>query len=72
MNARQMLRQALELYRENDFPRAQMLLETLPMDDLESELQIEAHYLWGRVLVSRGEPLEAATHFQACLKLKPR
>lgn len=72
MAAANKLRQALDLFREGDFPRAQMLLETLPLEELDNDLQVEAHYLWGRVLVSRGEPFEAAQHFQACVKLSPR
>jgi len=66
------LRQALDLFREGDYPRAQMLLETLTLDELDGDLQIEAHYLWGRVLVSRGDPMEAAGHFQAALRLSPQ
>ncbi|MCC6574092.1 MAG: tetratricopeptide repeat protein [Planctomycetes bacterium] len=65
------LRQAVGLYREADLPRAQMLLESLDLDDLDKDLQLEAHYLWGRVMSARGDWPEAATHFQACLKLKP-
>jgi tetratricopeptide (TPR) repeat protein len=72
MAAANTLRQALDLFREGDFPRAQMLLETLPLEELDNDLQVEAHYLWGRVLVSRGDPMEAAAHFQACVKLSPR
>lgn len=72
MAAANKLRQALDLFREGDFPRAQMLLETLPLEELDNDLQVEAHYLWGRVLVSRGDPMEAAQHFQACVKLSPR
>jgi tetratricopeptide (TPR) repeat protein len=72
MAAANTLRQALDLFREGDFPRAQMLLETMPLEELDNDLQVEAHYLWGRVLVSRGDPMEAAQHFQACVKLSPR
>ena len=66
------LRQALELYREGDLTRAEMLLETLNPDELEPGLHVEAHYLWGLVLAKRGDPLEAAQHFQSCIKLNQR
>jgi len=66
------LRQALELYREGDLTRAEMLLEALNIDELDPELLVEAHYLWGLVLARRNDPLEAAHHFQICIKLNQR
>ncbi len=62
------LRQSLELYRQHDYARAQMLLETLDLHRLEDALLVEAHYLWGLTLARRGDLQEAATHFRACLR----
>lgn len=66
------LRAALELYRQDDLPRAQMLLETIDLDHLEPGLHVEANYLWGLVLARRGDPLEAAHRFQTCIRLDQR
>lgn len=66
------LRQALELYREQDLTRAEMLLEAIDFDALDADLHVEANYLWGLVLSRRGDPLEAAHHFQTCIKLDQR
>ncbi|MCC6466344.1 MAG: tetratricopeptide repeat protein [Planctomycetes bacterium] len=66
------LRQALILYQEGDFARAQILLDALDVDQLEPDLQPEAHYLAGLVMVRRGDANEAAARFQACLQLAPR
>jgi len=66
------IRQALELYREGDMTRAEMLLETVDFDSLPAELHVEAHYLWGLVNARRGDALEAAHCFQTCIKLDQR
>ncbi|MCC7508510.1 MAG: tetratricopeptide repeat protein [Planctomycetes bacterium] len=66
------LRNALNLYREGDLPRAQMLLELLDLERLEPALHVEANYLWGLVLARRGDPLEAAHRFQTCIRLDQR
>ncbi|MCB9895984.1 MAG: tetratricopeptide repeat protein [Planctomycetes bacterium] len=66
------LRQALELYREGDLTRGEMLLEAIDLDALEPELRVEAHYLWGLLLARRNDPLEAAHHFQTCIRLDQR
>ena len=66
------LRQALELYREEDLTRAEMLLEAIDFDALDGDLHVEANYLWGLVLSRRGDPLEAAHRFQTCIKLDQR
>jgi tetratricopeptide (TPR) repeat protein len=66
------LRQALELYREGDLTRADMLLGTIDFDHLPHELHVEAYYLWGLVSTRRGDPLEAAHCFQTCIKLDQR
>lgn len=66
------LRQALDLYREGDLARAQMLLESLSFDALDPQLHVEAHYLLGLILARRGDALEAAQRFQACISLDPR
>lgn len=66
------LHQALELYREGDLTRAEMLLEAVNLDELDADMLVEAHYLWGLVLARRGDPLEAAHHFQNCIKLNQR
>lgn len=66
------LRKALELYREGDMPRAQMLLETLNFDALDSQFHVEANYLLGLILARRGDALEAAQRFQQCVSIDPR
>ncbi|MBX3459598.1 MAG: tetratricopeptide repeat protein [Planctomycetes bacterium] len=66
------LRIALDLYRQDDLARAQMLLEAIDLDQLESGLHVEANYLWGLVLARRGDPLEAAHRFQTCIRLDQR
>lgn len=66
------LRHALELYREGDLTRAEMLLEAVNLDELDADMHVEMHYLWGLVLSRRGDPLEAAHHFQSCIKLNQR
>ena len=66
------LRQALELYREGDLTRGEMLLEALDLEALEPDLHVEAHYLWGLLLAKRGDPLEAAHHFQTCIRIDQR
>ncbi|MCA8914721.1 MAG: tetratricopeptide repeat protein [Planctomycetes bacterium] len=66
------LRQALELYREGDLTRGEMLLEVIDLEGLEPELHLEAHYLWGLLLARRGDPLEAAHHFQTCIRIDQR
>jgi len=69
---REQLLDALRLYHSGDLPRAQMLLETLALDQLEPEVRLEANYLWGVVLARRGEALEASQHFQQCVSQNPR
>lgn len=66
------LRQALELYREGDLTRAEMLLEAIDFDSLGGDLHVEANYLWGLVQARRGDPLEAAHRFQLCIRLDQR
>ena len=66
------LREALNLYREGDLTRAEMLLESIDVDDLDPELHVETNYLWGLVLARRGDALEAAHRFQLCVKHEPR
>jgi tetratricopeptide (TPR) repeat protein len=66
------LRHALELYREGDLTRAEMLLEAVNLDELDADMHVEMHYLWGLVLSRRGDPLEAAHQFQSCIKLNQR
>ncbi|MBZ0137238.1 MAG: tetratricopeptide repeat protein [Planctomycetes bacterium] len=66
------LREALHLYREGDLTRAEMLLESIDIDELEPDLHVETNYLWGLVLARRGDPLEAAHRFQLCVKQEPR
>lgn len=71
-NPARQLRQALALYQEGDFARAHILLDSLDVDELEADVQPEAHYLAGLVLVRRGDANEAMVRFQACLQLAPR
>lgn len=66
------LREALNLYREGDLTRSEMLLESIDVDELDPELHVETNYLWGLVLARRGDPLEAAHRFQLCVKQEPR
>ena len=66
------LRQALECYNENDFVRAQILLETLDFEQLDRDLIVEAYYLWGQVLVRKHDLLEAAHRFQTCARQDPK
>jgi tetratricopeptide (TPR) repeat protein len=66
------LRQALELYREGDLTRAEMLIEAIDFRELDEDLHVEANYLWGLVLTRRGDPLEAAHRFQSCIRLDQR
>ena len=66
------LREALNLYREGDLTRAEMLLESIDIDDLDPDLHVETNYLWGLVLARRGDALEAAHRFQLCVKQEPR
>jgi tetratricopeptide (TPR) repeat protein len=68
----QKLKQALDLYREGDLTRADMLLGMIDFDHLAPELHVEAHYLWGLVNARKGDPLEAAHCFQTCIKLDQR
>lgn len=65
------VRQALELFHENDFTRAEIVLESVDFDALEDDLHVEALYLWGLLLRQKGDPLEAARRFQMCVKLNP-
>ncbi|MCA8913532.1 MAG: tetratricopeptide repeat protein [Planctomycetes bacterium] len=66
------LRQALELYREGDLTRAEMLIEAIDFRELDEDLHVEANYLWGLVLTRRGDPLEAAHRFQSCIRMDQR
>jgi tetratricopeptide (TPR) repeat protein len=66
------LRDALDLYREGDLARAQMLLEMIEQDQLDPALHVEANYLWGLVLTKRGDAMEAASYFQRCVRLDRR
>lgn len=69
---RQQLLDALHLYQAGDLGRALMLLETLDIDSLPPDIQLEANYLWGVVLSRRGDPLEAAHRFQLCVRQNQR
>ena len=66
------LRQALDCYNESDYVRALILLETLDFERLDSDLIVEAHYLWGQVLVKKHDLLEAAHRFQTCARQNPK
>ncbi|MCF6228690.1 MAG: tetratricopeptide repeat protein [Planctomycetes bacterium] len=63
------IRSALELYQQGEYTRAEMLLESIFPEHLPDDLQLEASYLHGLILVRRGDPLEAAVKFQACVRL---
>ncbi|MEE9310907.1 MAG: tetratricopeptide repeat protein [Planctomycetota bacterium] len=63
------IQSALELYQQGEYTRAEMLLESIFPDHLPDDIQLEANYLHGLILVRRGDPLEAAAKFRACARL---
>ncbi|MHC4840832.1 MAG: tetratricopeptide repeat protein [Planctomycetota bacterium] len=66
------LRSALELYQQEDFTRAEMLIGSIFSEQLPDDLLVELHYLHGLILVRRNDLLEAAVKFQSCARLNDK